>query len=70
MSMFTQLERLVFTGKKILPVMTHEGSGMGSSEKDLKKLCKGAKVVKGLAIAGSAVPASRGKVEAWVKKNI
>ena len=71
MAMFSQLERLDFTEKKVLPVMTHEGSGMGSSEKDLKKLCKGAKkVVKGLAIAGSAVPGSRGKVEKWVKKNI
>ena len=69
MPMFTQLERLDFKGKKILPVMTHEGSGMGSSERDLKKICKGAKFVKGLAVQGTRVPASRGTVEEWALKN-
>ena len=70
MPMFTQLEKLDFKGKKILPVMTHEGSGMGSSEKDLKKICKGAKLVRGLAVPGSAVPTSGEKVAAWVRKNL
>ena len=70
MPMFTQLEKLDFKGKKILPVMTHEGSGMGSSEKDLKKICKGAKLVRGLSVPGSAVPTSGEKVATWVRKNL
>ncbi len=36
-AVFAQLERLDFTGKKIMAVMTHEGSGLGSCERDLKK---------------------------------
>ena len=42
MAMFTQLERLDWNGKKVIAVMTHEGSGLGSCERDLKKICTGA----------------------------
>ena len=38
MPMFTQLEKLDFSGKTIKPFVTHEGSGFGKSLKDLKKL--------------------------------
>ena len=41
---------------------------MGGSERDLKKICKGAKVESGLSIHGAEAANSRGKVEAWVKK--
>lgn len=70
MAVFSQLERLDFTGKKVLPVMTHEGSGMGSSERDLKKMCRGAKVVKGLAVQGSRVDGAEQTTAEWAKKNI
>ncbi len=40
-AVFSQLEHLDFTGKKVMAVMTHEGSGLGHCESDLKKLCKG-----------------------------
>lgn len=36
MAVFTQLEKLDFTGKKVMGLMTHEGSGLGSSEQGLK----------------------------------
>lgn len=39
MCMFTLLERYDLTGKTIVPFCTNEGSGMGSSERDLKWLC-------------------------------
>lgn len=42
MAVFTQLERLDWNGKKVIAVMTHEGSGLGSCERDLKKICTGA----------------------------
>ena len=69
MAMFTALESLDFTGKKVLPVMTHEGSGMGNTAKDLRKLCKGAKIAKGLAVQGSAVSRAKGEVAAFLAKN-
>lgn len=70
MAMFTQLERLDFKGKKVLPVMTHEGSGMGSSERDLKRICKGAKIARGLAVQGTRAPQAEKTVADWALKNI
>jgi flavodoxin len=55
MPMFSQLEQLDFTGKIVKPFVTHEGSGFGASQKDLKKLCSGAEIKKGLSIAGGKV---------------
>lgn len=46
MAVFTFLESFDFEGKTILPLCTNEGSGMGSSEKDISKVCKGAKLKK------------------------
>ena len=70
MAIFTQLEKLDFTGKKVMAVMTHEGSGLGSSERDLKKICTGAKFGKGLAVHGADASKSEGEVSAWAKKVI
>ena len=33
--------------------MTHEGSGLGNCERDLKKICTGANFGKGFAVHGS-----------------
>ena len=70
MAVFTQLERLDFTGKKVMAVMTHEGSGLGSCERDLKKICKGASFGKGLAIHGADAARSESTVATWAKKAI
>lgn len=70
MAIFTQLEKLNFTGKKVMAVMTHEGSGLGSSERDLKKICKGASFGKGLAVHGAEASQSESMVSAWAKKMI
>ena len=35
----TFLESYDFTNKHIYPICSHEGSGMGRSESNLKKLC-------------------------------
>ena len=67
MAVFTQLERLDWTGKKVMAVMTHEGTGLGSSERDLKKTCVGASFGKGLAVAGHDAPGSEAAVAAWAK---
>lgn len=68
MAVYTFLEHFDFTGKTIKPFCTHEGSGMGRSEKDIKQLCPGADVEKGLAIHGSNVEKARKDMERWVKE--
>jgi flavodoxin len=68
MAIFSQLERLDFTGKKVMAVMTHEGSGLGSCERDLKKICTGATFGKGLAVHGADAAKSEGTVAAWAKQ--
>lgn len=67
MPMFTELEKLDFSDKIVMPFCTHEGSGMGNSESDLRSVCKGAKVMKGLPIQGSYVSTAKSKVEQWIK---
>ena len=66
MVMFTQLEKLDFTGKTVKPFVTHEGSGFGSALKDLDKLCKGADIKKGLSIPGANVYDVKETVEVWI----
>lgn len=70
MAVFSQLEKLDFSGKKVMVVMTHEGSGLGSCERDLKKLCAGAEFGKGLAVHGADASKSESTVAAWAKKTI
>ena len=69
MAVFTFLEAFDFSGKTILPLCTNEGSGMGGSERDIKKTCPGANVKKGLPITGSAAAGSKSSVERWLKAN-
>ncbi len=66
MPMWTQLEQLDFTGKTVKPFVTHEGSGFGSSQRDLDKLCEGADIKKGLSIPGANVYDARDSVAHWV----
>lgn len=68
MGVFTFLESYDLTGKTILPFCTHEGSGMGKSETDIKKLCFGATVFRGLAIRGGSVARADRELENWIKK--
>ena len=62
----SQLEILDFNGKVVKPFVTHEGSGFGKAKKELKKLCRGADIRKGLEIKGSDVLDSRDKVKNWI----
>lgn len=66
MAVFTFLDHYDFSGKTILPFCTHEGSGMGVSEKDIRKLCPHATLAKGLAIHGSSVEKSEGAIKKWL----
>ena len=70
MCVYTFLERYDLTGKRIVPFCTNEGSGMGGSERELKKICKGATVLPGLAIHGAEAAQSESKVATWARKSI
>ena len=70
MPVFSQIERLDFTDKKVMVLMTHEGSGLGNSEHDLKKICKGAAFGTGMAVHGADSIKAENAVAAWAKKNV
>ncbi len=69
MAVFTFLEAFDFTGKTILPLCTNEGSGMGGSERDIKKTCPGADVKKGLSVTGSQAENAKPSVQKWLSAN-
>jgi flavodoxin len=65
MAVFTFLDAFNFSGKTIIPFCTNEGSGLGSSESDIRRECHGAKVESGLSIRGSEAADSKNKVTKW-----
>ena len=68
MCMCTFLEHYDLSGKRIAPFCTNEGSGMGSSAKQLKSVCKGATILDGLSIHGAEAANSFAQVSAWATK--
>ena len=66
MPLYTFLEEYDFSGKTILPLCTHEGSRMGSSERAIKELCPDAVLLDGLAVRGSGVSSAQAEVEEWI----
>ncbi len=67
MAMAAFLERYDWTGKRIFPFCTNEGSGMGRSEADLKKLCPGALVGEGLSIRGTQAADCGPRIGEWLR---
>ena len=68
-AVFTFLENFDFSGKTILPLCTNEGSGMGGSERDIKRTCPGATVKSGLSVTGSEAASAAGSVQKWIAAN-
>lgn len=68
MAVFTFLEHFDFTGKTIYPFCTHEGSGLGRSMDDIKRLCPGADIKEGLAIHGTNVKKAADDLRNWYRK--
>lgn len=66
MAVYIFLEHFDWTGKTIHPFCTHEGSGLGGTERKIQSVCKGAKVTHGLAIHGSSVDNAKSDLEKWV----
>lgn len=69
MAVVTFLEAFDFDGKTILPLCTNEGSGLGSSERDIKKYAPGAKLGRGLSVTGSRASSSADAVRRWLEGN-
>ena len=69
MAVVTFLEAFDFNGKTILPLCTNEGSGMGSSERDIKKYASGAELKRGLSITGSQAANAKGSLQKWFSAN-
>jgi len=71
MAVYSFMEQYDWSGKKIAPFVTHEGSGLSSIPNYIKKTTK-ADVLSGLAIYGHEAQNEREsaklKVDAWLKK--
>ena len=68
MAVVTFLEAYDFAGKTIVPFCTHEGSEMGHSESDIRKVCPDASVLKGLPIRGGNVQRAENDIADWLRE--
>lgn len=68
MLFFTLLEKHDMGTKTVIPFCTHEGSRLGRSEQDLKKLCPRARLLKGFEVRGSRSAGAQSAVDAWLRK--
>ncbi|MDE6267383.1 MAG: flavodoxin [Muribaculaceae bacterium] len=72
MCVYTFIEKHDWNGKTVIPFITHEGSGMGGTDRKIAEACKGAKTLtgKGLAIQGKVAQenqsSARKSVERWL----
>jgi len=67
MPVFTFLEKYDPAGKTIVPFCTHEGSGLGRSVSDIRKICPQSAVKEGLAVRGGDVKNARDEVAGWLQ---
>ena len=69
MPVATFLESYDFSEKTIFPLCTNEGSGMGTSERDIKKYTHNAILKSGLAITGSQIENCQNTLKEWLTNN-
>ena len=68
--MFTQLSKLDFKEKTIMPFSTHEGSGLASIMMDIRKYAPTADIKPGLAILGSNASSSKQLLQKWIDEQL
>ena len=56
-----------FSGKTIVPFVTHGGGGLGKSVQDMKRLAPGATLLEGRAFRGDAVADAGEDVRTWLR---
>lgn len=57
-----------FSGKTVIPVVTHGGSGVGESIKDIESFCNGTVIEKPLGVYCDDIPYCRDDVSEWLKE--
>lgn len=57
-----------FSGKTLVPFITHEGSGLGRAPADMAKLCPKSTLLEGLAIRGGSVRTAQKDVDSWLRR--
>lgn len=70
MPVYTFLEAFDFTGKKILPFCTNEGSGASGTDRKIATACPGATVASALSITGHEAAESGAAISRWLEKNL
>ena len=72
MCVYTFIENHDWNGKTVIPFVTHEGSGMGGTDRKIAAACKGSSTLvgKGIAIQGKVAqenqPSAQSKVNRWL----
>jgi flavodoxin len=51
--------------KAIVPFITHEGTGLGRSAKDIARVCPDSTILEGLAVRGGEVKTAQTRVSEW-----
>jgi flavodoxin len=64
----TFLSEYNFSGKIIVPFCTHEGSRLGNSVNDIRKLCPQSNFLDGLAVRGSDINNAQNELSGWLCK--
>ncbi len=72
MPVHTFIDKHDWNGKTVIPFCTHEGSGLGDTQRILRDACKGATVLSGLAVRGNTAQnkreEARTSVNQWLNK--
>lgn len=68
MVIFSFLEQFDLSWKLIKPFCTHEGGGVGRSERDIREICKDAKVAQGFSCRGTEVKYELSAIKEWAQE--
>ncbi len=63
----TFLSTYNLSGKTVVPFITHEGSRMGRSVTDIRKLCPNSTILEGLPVRGSYVKDAQDDIREWLR---
>ncbi len=67
MPVYTFLEEYDFSGRTIIPFVSHEGSGLGNTISEIAKICPNSEVMEGFAVRGSEVSSSKDDIVNWIE---
>lgn len=70
MGVYTFLDAADLTDKTICPFATSEGSGLGSSEREVRRVAPSADVKPGFYVAGHAAEGSKAKASKWAEQYV